>query len=73
MMTLLCALILLPIIFTFLYSFFPKGEITSFLNQRNKKARGSLLAEREFLSFFIARDLKRARLSPNKPFDRIAD
>ena len=35
MMTLLCALILLPIIFTFLYSFFPKGEITSFLNQRN--------------------------------------
>ena len=35
MMTFLCALILLPIIFTFLYSFFPKGEITSFLNQRN--------------------------------------
>lgn len=34
-LTVLCALILLPIIFTFLYSFFPKGEITSFLNQRN--------------------------------------
>lgn len=33
-LTALCALILLPIVFTFLYSFFPKGEITSFLNQR---------------------------------------
>ncbi len=33
-LTVLCAMILAPIIFTFLYSFFPKGEITAFLNQR---------------------------------------
>ena len=34
-LTLLCLLILLPMVFTFLYSFFPKGEITRFLAQRN--------------------------------------
>lgn len=33
-LTALCALILLPIVFTFLYSFFPKGEIEAYLNQR---------------------------------------
>ena len=31
---LLCTLILLPIVFTFLYSFFPKGEIESYLATR---------------------------------------
>ena len=33
-LTALCALILLPIVFTFLYSFFPKGEIEAYLSQR---------------------------------------
>lgn len=31
----LSAVILLPIVFTFLYSFFPQGEIQAYLNQRN--------------------------------------
>lgn len=34
LLTALCALILLPIVFTFLYSFFPKGEMESYLAQR---------------------------------------
>ena len=37
----LCALVLIPIVFTFLYSFFPKGEIDAYL-----KTRGSFDAEK---------------------------
>ncbi len=33
-LTLLSAVILIPIVFTFLYSFFPKGEINAWLSQR---------------------------------------
>ena len=34
LLTILSALILLPIVMTFLYSFFPKGEIQGWLAQR---------------------------------------
>ena len=34
LLLLISAVILLPIVFTFLYSFFPKSEISAFLNQR---------------------------------------
>lgn len=34
LLTALCALMLIPIVFTFLYSFFPKGEIESYLAGR---------------------------------------
>jgi len=37
----LCALVLVPIVFTFLYSFFPKGEIDAYL-----KTRGSFDADK---------------------------
>ena len=35
LLTALAVLILIPIVFTFLYSFFPQGEITAYLNGRN--------------------------------------
>lgn len=34
LLTVLCVLILVPIVFTFLYSFFPKGEIEAYLKLR---------------------------------------
>ena len=34
LLVLLCALMLIPIVFTFLYSFFSKGEISAYLAQR---------------------------------------
>jgi ABC-type glycerol-3-phosphate transport system permease component len=34
LLTLMAVLILLPIVFTFLYSFFPKSEITAYLKLR---------------------------------------
>ena len=36
LLTLIAVLMLLPIVFTFLYSFFPKGEISAYLGLRNR-------------------------------------
>ena len=36
LLALIAALMLLPIVFTFLYSFFPKGEISAYLGLRNR-------------------------------------
>ena len=38
MLIVLSAVILIPIVFTFLYSFFPKGEIEAYLKQRGNSA-----------------------------------
>ncbi|MEG0494135.1 MAG: carbohydrate ABC transporter permease [Clostridia bacterium] len=36
LLTVIAVIMLLPIVFTFLYSFFPKSEITAYLAQRNR-------------------------------------